>query len=441
MKNLHSSKQNADDNNLSPSTQNADSFKIEPVYPFDYESVYPEGYYGANNQGDEKQMLRGVFSTLRNHWFLIMSFVLLVTAATIVYVAKKPDYYRATARIQVNAENNPAAGSGEGGSSIIVNNSGGDPGYFTTQLQILEGAGQLRRVAKTLDLEHNQKFLDPQHGRRLTLWLNVQRMFGLYSPPAPEQTFSSVNRSGANKLNLINEKSLDPDAETEKYARLVARLKNNLTVFPVMDSRTSNRETRLIEIEYTHGDPIVAAKIANTIGDAYVLQNLEQKIQTNASAGDFLQKRVAELQSEIRLGEERLINYSKDNQIVSLDAGQNTVVQRFSDLNLQLGQAENARIAAQTAYQAALQNGMRAATAETRDPQVSGLETRLNELRQRLAQLKTEYTDEWYEVVQTRKQIEGAEKQRTLERALGPDAGMPIRRVIDASQVQIFWAP
>lgn len=397
---------------LIPFRRNSESFNNEQNNQLNYENEYADGYYGAVNYGgDEKRMLQSFFATVRKHWLLILTFTFLITGAVIVYVAQKPDYYKAVARIQVNSEINPAAGSGEGGGAIIVNNPGSDPVYFSTQLQILEGTGLLRRVAKTLDLENNQSFLDPQQGRRLTVFQNVKRMFGLYQPPVPEQETSDIVRLGKNKLNLSGEKNLDPDSETEKYAPIVASLKNNLSVQPVKDSRTGSGETRLIEIEFTHQDAAVASKIVNAIGDAYVLQNLEQKIQSNASAGDFLQKRVAELQSEIRQNEERLINYSKINKIVSLDEGQNTVVQRFSDLNMKLGQAENDRIAAQTAYQAALQNEMRAATAEVRDPQVVTLETRLTELRQKLAQLKTEYTEEWYEVAETRKQIETIENR------------------------------
>ena len=119
----------------------------------------------------------------------------------------------------------------------------------------------------------------------------------------------------------------------------------------------------------------------------------------------------AELQSEIRAGEEKLINYSKANQIISLNSGENTVVQRLSSLNQELGQAENDRISAQTAYQAALQNQMRSATADRQDSQVVALQNKLTDLRQKLAQLKMDYTDEWYEVVQTKKQIDGVERQ------------------------------
>jgi polysaccharide biosynthesis transport protein len=400
---------------------NNDSFEIEPNYPVEYKGVYTEGYYGSGSQDGEKTLLRGFFSTLFKHWILILSLTVIVTGATIIYVAQKPDYYTSSARVQVNAENNPAAGTRSGGSPIIVNNQGNDPAYFTTQLQILEGSGLLRRVIKTLDLEHNQSFLDPQNGKQLSRLQNVKKMFGLYRPPVAEQTPTNAARPKENNLKLKNEALPDPDAETERLAPLVGMLKRSLVVSPVKDSRTKSTETRLIDIEFTHQNPAMASKIVNTIADLYVLQNLEQKVQTNASASDFLQKRVAELQQDIREGEERLLNYAKSNEIVSLDDKQNTVVQRFSDLNLKLGQAENDRIAAQTVYQAALQNQMRSATAESKDSQVVGLESKLNELRQKLTQLKLEYTDEWYEVVQTKKQIESVEGQLTTIRKRASD--------------------
>ncbi|MEP6904080.1 MAG: polysaccharide biosynthesis tyrosine autokinase [Actinomycetota bacterium] len=397
---------------LNSTNYNNDLVEIEPGYPMEYKGIYPDdGYYGATSPDSEKTMLRNFFVSLFNHWFLVLTLTLLVTGATIVYVAQKPDYYKSQARVQVNTENNPAAGSRSGGSPIIVNNAGSDPAYFTTQLQILEGSGLLQKVIASLDLEHNENFLNPQKGRQLTVWQNVKKMFGLYHPPVSEQPSTISNSLDKNKININNETPPVTDKETERLASLVALLKKNLTVSPVKDSRTKNVETRLIEIEYTHEDPAIAAKIVNTISDLYVLQNLEQKVQTNASASDFLEKRIAELQGAIRTDEEKLINYSRNNQVISPDASQNTIAQRYSDLNTKLGQAENDRIAAQTTYQAALQNQMRAATDQSKDPQVVALESKLNELRQKLAQLKLEYTDAWYEVIQTKKQIEDVETQ------------------------------
>ncbi len=392
-----------------PNHNNAEIVPAGSLYPVNYDASYVDGYYGSSEQTSEKQFLRQIFTTLYKHWLLILSITFVVTGATIIYVAQKPDYFQTEARIQVNAENNPASGGRNGSNPIIVNNAGSDPAYFATQLQILEGSGLLRRVIKTLDLENNKNFLDPQHGRQLTVWQNVKKMVGIYKPPTPDVKVPGTD-SDPDSLKLGTAGQTD-DEETEKYAPLVARIKRGLAVYPVRDNRTVTRETRLIDVSYTHEDPVIAAKIANAIGDAYVLQNLELKVQTNASAGDFLQKRVAELQSEIRAGEEKLINYSKANQIISLNSGENTVVQRLSSLNQELGQAENDRISAQTAYQAALQNQMRSATADRQDSQVVALQNKLTDLRQKLAQLKMDYTDEWYEVVQTKKQIDGVERQ------------------------------
>ncbi len=227
-------------------------------------------------------------------------------------------------------------------------------------------------------------------------------MFGLYEPAQSEISESDTQ---PNLLELTPEALTDLDKEAEKLAPFVNKIKKGLSVMPVKDNRTANKETRLIEVGFTHGDPGVAAKIANAIADTYVLQNLERKVETNATASEFLQKRVAELQSQIRESEERLINYARDNQIISLDASQNTVVQRLGDLNTKLGIAENELISAEAALRAANENPMSGAAAENNDPRTAGLQSQLTTLKQQLAQLKTEYTDEWPEVQKLQKQI------------------------------------
>ena len=58
------------------------------------------------------------------------------------------------ARVQVDLENNSALL----GKTPYVISASNDPVYFNTQLQILTSPGLLRRVVKTLDLEHNPDF-------------------------------------------------------------------------------------------------------------------------------------------------------------------------------------------------------------------------------------------------------------------------------------------
>ncbi len=389
-------------------------------YPVEPREVFAESYYGGlgDQQSSDKLLMRFVLGALRKHWILIVAITLLATAGSVIYVAQKPDYFTSRARVQVNAENNVLPPGAGGNSPIIIGNTANDPAYFATQLQVLEGSELLMRVVKGLDLENNPTFRNQDSAKSTTVWQNVLRMVG------QGEERKSTRQEGTTEQKLATNdpqyQSLAPE-DIDRLAPYVSGIKRNLLVTPVKDNRTAIRDTRLIDIGYTHQDPAVAGKIANAIADTYVLQNLEQKVRTNASAGDFLQKRVAELQASIRVGEERLVNYSRENRIISPDVSQNTVVQRLGDLNKQLGQAENDRIVAQTAYQAAYQNVMRNAIAEAADPQVVSLEGQLSTLRNRLAQLKSEYTEEWWEVIQVRKQIDNLESQVTRLRRRASD--------------------
>src|SRR5258708_2044609 len=118
-----------------------------------------DGYYAAAPLD-----LRSYWRTLIKYLWLIISITAACTILMLVYVSQKPNYYVAEARVQVNTESNPAVGASKGG-SVVFNSQVNDPAYFSTQLQILEGSGLLRRVVKTLDLQHNKAFLQPLAGQ------------------------------------------------------------------------------------------------------------------------------------------------------------------------------------------------------------------------------------------------------------------------------------
>jgi succinoglycan biosynthesis transport protein ExoP len=200
-----------------------------------------------------------------------------------------------------------------------------------------------------------------------------------------------------------------PD-DLEEAARLepfVSSLQGGLKVDPIKEERLQYTETRLISIKFTHANPVVAAKVANAVANAFVLSNLEQKTKFTSTTGDFLQQRIAELQSQIRSDEERLINYAKGHEILSLDAAQNTVVDRLAGLNKALLEAENDRKIAEAAYRVNKEPG---ATDVLGAGSTKELEGQLTILRQKRAQLLVDNTEEWPEVKEVEKQIAALEK-------------------------------
>ncbi|MEO7970268.1 MAG: polysaccharide biosynthesis tyrosine autokinase, partial [bacterium] len=105
------------------------------------------------------------------------------------------------------------------------------------------------------------------------------------------------------------------------------------------------------------------------------------------------------------------VNYAKNNQIISLDASQNTVVERLAGLNKELLEAENDRGLAEAAFRTSQLPGATEANAEVSDKQIAELKSRLGELRQKRAQLLLTDTEESPEVKDATQQITTLEKQ------------------------------
>src|SRR5205814_4475353 len=124
--------------------------------------------------------LRDYWRSVRKRLWLVVGVLVLVTGATAVYMARQPDIYESRSGVQVDSEtaNNPAIGALKG-NPIFLNNPSQDPTYFNTQIQILTSAGLLGRVAKTLDLEHNEAFLHPQSAQNRSFWESLKGLVGM----------------------------------------------------------------------------------------------------------------------------------------------------------------------------------------------------------------------------------------------------------------------
>jgi len=359
--------------------------------------------------GDSRMHLREYWLPVRKRLWLILSIAVFITTLTLIYMARQPDIYEAVARVQVNRENSGAVGSSTKSGTIVISGSTNDPAYFNTQLQILGSPSLLHRVSKTLDLERQRGFLQNRPGRDGLLWQNVRRMFGLGGKKVEAQ--DKVIDTLPTADTIAPATSVEDLAEAQRLAPYVKFLQNQMKIEPVMEKRTGmSKETRLIDIRFTYTDPKMAAKVVNALATTFVVANNEKRTESNSAASDYLLKRIAELQGQIREGEERLLTYAKNNKILSLDASQNTVVERLTGLNRQLLEAENERKQAEAAYLAANSPGAAAALTDN-DKQLGENENKLNELQRRRADLLLVGTEELPEVKQLTQQINLLEKQ------------------------------
>src|SRR6266700_924657 len=102
------------------------------------ETVVPHSYnYGVDPNAETEVHLLDYWRAVRKRFWLVLSIVVLITMLSILYVARKPDIYESSARLQVDLENNAALV----GKTPYFVGAANDPVYFNTQLQILTSPG------------------------------------------------------------------------------------------------------------------------------------------------------------------------------------------------------------------------------------------------------------------------------------------------------------
>lgn len=279
---------------------------------------------------------------IRKRLWLVLGIAVLVTTLAAIYMARKPNIYMAKATIQVDLEqNNP---------DLITSDrqrpaTNPDPTYFNTQLQLLGSDSVLRQVIKEHSLDTNKEFQTAKNEGSVSALRGMLRAIGLASDPANDRT-SEMNGDSLNS-NLVSAEEI---AEAVRLAPFVEIIKTNLSVEPVREARATFKDTRLIDISFRHTDPALAAFVVNGLGETFSRVNQEQRSGTSRKTNDFLQQRIAELQSEIQRDEIRLVELERSENILKTPGDQTIVLERLAGLNKDLLTAENERKTAEAEY-------------------------------------------------------------------------------------------
>ncbi len=117
------------------------------------------------------------------------------------------------------------------------------------------------------------------------------------------------------------------------------------------------RNTRLIDISVRNKKPELAARLANSLVQNYLLQEAVSSETTTTSADSFLKREADRLKSKLEDAEQRLADYRKQVGAVSLEQNQDIVTPQLQNLNQLLTQSQANLVQAQGAYQDSLKMG------------------------------------------------------------------------------------
>ncbi|BAZ53540.1 putative exopolysaccharide biosynthesis protein [Nostoc sp. NIES-4103] len=120
--------------------------------------------------------------------------------------------------------------------------------------------------------------------------------------------------------------------------------------------KTKNyKGTEVLDIYYKDEDPYLAAKVVNQMMEVYIKNNIEANRAEAVSARKFIMKELPATELSVRAAESTLRKFKEENKIINLESEAGLAVERISNLEQQLAQAQ-AEYANVTAKSQKLQN-------------------------------------------------------------------------------------
>ena len=335
-----------------------------------------------------------LFIVLKRKW-LILSLVLVVTSLVTIQMFRQPSIYEGETTIKLEPKARNVLQTKE-----IVINAQSDPHFWGTQLKLLENPALARQVVLTLDLQNNPAFFGGQ--TQGGVFASLRKIFS--GQRASQATRESTGLTVVGESEAANE-SLTPEklAQLEPYEDAILA---NETIEPVLG-------TNLIKIKFAHSDPELAQKVANTLAEVFVNNNLARVTAGSTKAEDILAREIANLQSKIKRDQEAQFNYAKNKNLpLTADPRTNLEVTRLATLSSQLLDAENETKDFKAKYDAARTQPDSFSIPDVQSSKrIDALRERISQLTERRDALLVIYTPEWPEVKKIEAQIKPIEDE------------------------------
>ncbi len=219
-------------------------------------------------------------------------------------------------------------------------------------------------------------------------------------------------------LDAITGKTIDANATEESKAERYKDLKTfikNLTVTPVGKSR-------VIEISYISSDPYNSARFVNTHAQNYIAYQIANKKEQVAAINSWLSEQIAALRKESQVKSQTVQEYRKEAGIVLGKNSQDLIYQQITDLTEQLVPVETQKLMLQSRYDALSATDEKAALGEPNTPYLQELKAAASAARQELKSLGAQYGPNHPAIRAAKKKVDQVESDLARERSKTRDS-------------------
>ena len=263
----------------------------------------PDGEHGLD--------LREAIGFLWRQWIFITSILIAVLFVAAVYVFSETPRYTATALVLLEIQQELA-----GKQDAILSQVNLDSEMVESELAIIKSTVFLQRV-----VEKSGLVSDPEFGS---------------APPQVAQVPSLLARvrsalTGGSIASAVPVPVSAPPAPrngpgSPAFMSTVQRLKGAITA-----ARAG--QGYVLGISATSVDPARAARLANAVADAFVVEKLDARFEAAKRASAWLSDRLVELRKQLRDSEEAVAQFRSDHGIIQTGPNITLSQQQLSELN------------------------------------------------------------------------------------------------------------
>ena len=232
---------------------------------------------------EHKFDLRQYLNFVWRNWVFIVSVTAFVLLMGVIYLVRATPLYTATTQVLLLEQRERAPGL-----DVVVNDGATNFNYVENQIAILRSDSLLRRVA-------------------------IKEI----APPSTAESQTTLQSS-----------------EDQASAEAVIRAGINRLRGALGASRSGRAQ--VLNIAITWEDPIRAGQLANAVADAYVVDQLDARLESAKRASGWLSDRLVELRRQLRDSEEAVAKFRQDHGLTRSGPTVALNDQQLGDLNSKL---------------------------------------------------------------------------------------------------------
>ncbi len=373
--------------------------------PANYSPLYDEEALA------EGRSVREYFNIVYKRLPLILAMAILTTTVVAFYMYRQPTIYQASTEMIIEPRKAKVQSK-----ELIINNFGSDPRYYDTQMKLLQNPDLMYKVVVRLNLHQDPNLFS---GQNKSVFGTFSSMFSKDKNTAGSDSTSLPTLTSETGIDLNRPEQFALTEEEKERAETYATiLLGNLSIEKV-------DKTNLVNIIVRSTNQRVAPKVADTVAEVFIEQDIERETQGSKQTYDDISKSIEDLKVTIASQSQQSIAERSSNNIpLTGGKGEDFNASRLQTISGQLLGARDDRRKLEAEYAAAVNAGDQIFALLGNNEAVSGMRSRLAERKAKLeddiqslnnvililnakkSNLLARYTEEYSEVKQVNKEIE-----------------------------------